>query len=184
MNGKTHVFYGIGFVFLIYAMLVYISWTTGLFDRPDLLIMVVGGTFGALFPDFDRFFGWENHRDTISHSSLLPLLATISFIFSPNMTSSWLLFFVNLGIGTHLIYDMFLSDIPDKYNESIFGRWGYRLVYFVDGKVGGTFKGYNHKYANQHKRKWLLTNGILCLILAGILFIKIFYQIDLDGWWL
>jgi len=175
MNGKTHVIYGIGFIILIYALAAYVSWATELFERPDLLICVVGGTFGALFPDFDRFLGWENHRDTLSHSSFLPLLATAAYVFSSNMTSTWLLLFVTLGIGTHLLFDMFLNSIPEPYDKSIFTRWGFRIRYLAKGKAGGTFKNYKHKYANKHKIRWLLSNAVMCSLLAVFLFIKILY---------
>jgi len=187
MNGRTHVIYGIGLVFLIYAILVWFAIQNPFYEIPALLAFGVGGTFGALFPDFDFILGNGSpkfHRNTLTHSSLIPISVTIAYAFTPDNFARTLLMFICLGMSTHLLFDIFVSDVPEKFERNIFHRWGYRLSAFFSGKVGGRFKGSGAKWANEHKRSYLLIHTLLCVICAAVLFLFIYFQIDIDGWWI
>jgi len=169
MNGRTHVVYGIGLVFLVYVLIMYICWIKDTMNiSPSFLAFFVGGTFGALFPDFDLFFGIGKHRNTLTHSSIFPVLVTFSYGFNDDVFARTLLMFICFGMATHLTFDLFISDVPEEYKSSIVKRWAYRIGAFLSGKVGGKFKGNGNEWANKHKREYLIVHAISCMI-CGIL---------------
>lgn len=177
MNGRTHAIYGIGLVFLVYLFIVLFWFKNQTFDFPSLLAFGVGGTFGALFPDFDLFFGIGNHRNTLTHSSLVPILVTFSYGFTDDEFARTLLMFICFGMATHLSFDLFISDVPEEHKSNIVKRWSYRMSAFLSGKVGGKFKGSGSDWANKHKRGYLLLHSVFC-IFCGILLAFAIY----NGW--
>lgn len=178
MNGRTHVFYGFGLVALVCAVLLWFAYGDANYDYPSLLMIGVGGTFGALFPDFDLIFGIRHHRNTLTHSALLPVAVTIAYAFTPSVDARTLLMFVSIGMMTHFLFDLFVSNVEGN----IVTRWGRRLYLFAKGKVGGSFKGSGAKWANKHERAYLLIHAGLCIVCAVVLFWGIYNSIVVVGW--
>jgi len=190
MNGKTHVIYGFLVSILVFAGLSYLALTIegldfgGLFGIPALLMFGGGTILGAMFPDYDILLAPSKqrlklHRNTLTHSSIIPVAATIAYAFTDDITARVFLLFICVGMATHLWFDMFISDVEGM---TFINRWGKRLFYFFQGNVGGTFKGSGHKWANQHKRAYLIIHATICMICAGILFWGIYNGITITGW--
>lgn len=183
MNGRTHLIYGFGFVMLICAFLLWLAHRDIAYDYPSLLACGVGGAFGALFPDFDVYLGMGFHRNTLTHSSILPVLTTIAYAFTPDIFARTLLMFICIGMITHFWLDLFINDVPKEHAGNIVSRWVYRIGAFIKGNVGGSFKGFGSKWANDHERTYLLTHIFICLVCVGLLFWGIYNSIDIVGWW-
>jgi len=177
MNGRTHVSYGFGFVMIIAAALLWFAYGDATYAYPSLLAIGVGGAFGAFFPDFDIFWGIGAHRSTLTHSSILPLLCTISYAFTPSVEMRTLLMFVCIGMSTHLTMDLFLGDAEGN----IVSRWAHRLAEFARGNVGGSFKGSGKDWANKHERAYLILHSFICLVCAVVLFWGIYNGVVIEG---
>lgn len=173
MNGRTHVIYGFSIVALFAAFLLWFAYNHVGYDYPSLLMVGVGGPFGALFPDFDLFFGIKHHRNTLTHSAVLPILVTVSYAYTSSVDARTLLLFICIGMTTHLLFDLFTSEIEGN----LVSRWGRRVWLVLHGKVGGSFKGSGSKWANKHEVAYLLIHAILCMICAVVLFFGIYYNI-------
>lgn len=182
MNGRTHVIYGFGLVMVLCAFLLWFAHSISSYDYPSLLACGVGGAFGALFPDFDLYFGIDKHRNTLTHSAMLPILTTVAYAFTPDIFARTLLLFISFGMATHLLFDLFISAVPEGSKGNIVRRWGYRIVAFLKGDVGGSFKGSGAKWANKHKRAYLLIHSILCVLCSFVLFWGIYNGIVFDWW--
>lgn len=185
MNGRTHVIYGIGLVFLIFGLLSWFAFKSAAYDYPSFLAFGVGAVFGTLFPDFD--FIWGNgspkfHRSTLTHSAIVPIAVTIAYAFSPDVFARTLLMFISLGMMTHLLFDMFIGNVSKERAGNIISRWGYRIIAFLKGNVGGSFKGFGAVWANKHERAYLLIHSALCIVCAVVLFWGIYNGIYIDGW--
>jgi len=180
LNGRTHLIYGFGLVILIGAFLLWFAYGNDNYDYPSLLAIGVGGSFGALFPDFDQYLGIQHHRNTLTHSSIVPVMTTIAYAFTPDIFARTLLMFIAIGMTTHLVFDVFISSAPKNYN--LVGRWSWRIVQFLKGDVGGSFKGSGAAWANKHKRSYLLLHALICIICASILFWGIYNGISIAGW--
>ena len=182
MNGRTHMFYGFGLVTLVCAFLLWFAHIDAAYDYPSLLAWGVGGAFGIMFPDYDLFLGINKHRSTMFHSALLPIMVTVSYAFTSSVEMRTLLLFICIGMATHFIFDMFISNVSYTSSGNIISRWGYRIVAFLSGNVGGSFKGSGAKWANKHERAYLLIHAGLCILCAVVLFWSIYNGIVISGW--
>lgn len=183
MNGRTHIYYGMLVLFLVWLGMASYSMFDVNFAFPPFLAYFAGGILGCTFPDFDFIWGDGSaryHRSTWTHSSFIWVIATGFYLFSSDFGLSMVLLFVNLGITTHLWLDMIRSDVPDEFAGSRWTRWQFRWKTMGERKVGGVLKG---PFATRNKKgRFLFYNGLVCVVLATILFIKIVLLYDLDLW--
>jgi len=175
MHGKDHFVVALTFGIIFYIVIGLVNYGN---DFPNPFWPFLFGTLaGGGFPDWDITFGGiKRHRNPITHSSLIQIGITASYLFTPDYPGFiFFMMFFNLGAGTHLAIDIIPSNCPKEYT-SIGSRWGYRLDKIMKGKAPGNIIGIDAK----HEQKWLLGHALILFILAFILYLKLQYAIDLD----
>lgn len=153
--------------------------------------MVIGSIFGILMPDFDILAGGvvsgshggslRYHRNIVSHSGIIPLLLSLSYLFASYWGLSYAIMYIALGTATHLLIDIIPGKVKDEYSKNIIERWKWRIHKMKEGYVGGTIKGPPVGLHSKHEQKWLIINVIICIIAAVMMYIKILYHIDLNA---
>lgn len=176
MNGKDHFFTAMLFGTVLYIIIGYLNLGK---DFPNPFWPYLFGTLtGGGFPDWDIMFGIGKHRNPVSHSSILQIGITASYMFTPEYQGFvFFLIFFNIGAMSHLIIDTIPGSCPKEY-ETVGSRWGYRLDYIMHSK--GKAPGNIHRVSDKHERKWLLGHAFILFILAFILYLKLQYAIDLN----
>jgi len=174
MNKKHHVYGGMLILALIH-IIISIFHLHDSFPNPTFALAV--GYFGINFPDEDMIDGsLRFHRSAITHSCIIPLLITISYLFSGFFAVIYFVMYFPLGVSTHLFLDIITNSIPSEYSSTLTSRWKYRIKKLSRGEVSGKFKGPLAAIANKNKLAWLLINGLICIVLAGVLYCRILYQ--------
>lgn len=176
MNGKDHFFASLAFGIVFYVIIGYVNLGN---DFPNPFWPFLFGTLaGGGFPDWDLVFGIGGHRNPITHSSIIQIGITASYMFTPDYPGFiFFLIFFNIGAAVHLIIDV-IPGTCKKEHDTTGKRWGYRIDYVM--KANGKAPGNIHWIPGKHERKWLLTNALILLALAFILYLKLQYAIDLN----
>jgi len=184
MNGKDH--FAAGFVaFMLVHLLLSVFHLGDDFPNPTYAAFTGAVLIGAFLPDIDKMPGsMKYHRNTITHSSIIPLLLSVSYGFTaayPGLV--YQLVFVCIGNATHLLLDIIPNTVPAEMREAkadIIDRWAWRIREIRAGRVGGVIKGPPFGISSQNEQKWLLGHALVCFLLAFLLYLKLLFGVDLD----